>query len=468
MPTRPNIVFIMSDDHAAHAMSCYGSRINQTPNLDRIAGGGMRFDNCFCTNSICGPSRATILTGTYNHVNGMTTLATRLDNRQLNFPKLLQGAGYQTAVIGKWHLGQGPEHWPTGFDHYEILQGQGPYFDPEMVRNGEKVQHTGYTTDIITDLCLDWLGQRDPDRPFCLLYHHKAPHRHWEPDEKHAHLYDDIDIPEPETFDDDYANRAAAAAEARMRVDRDLNDQDLKQPVPEGLTPEEEKKWKYQRYIKDYLRCVAAVDDNVGRLLDYLDEEGLTEDTIVIYTSDQGFFLGDHNWYDKRFMYEESLRMPFVIRYPREIAPGSVSPDMILNVDFASTFLDYAGVDIPAQFQGTSFRPLLQGSPPADWQTGMYYRYWMHLAHHNVYAHYGIRTLRYKLIFYYADALGQAGAVDDPRPPEWELFDLEKDPHELHSVYRDPAYADIVAELKTELRRLQVQVDDEPYVGECD
>jgi len=465
--SRPNILYIMSDDHAAHAMSCYGSRINQTPNLDRIANEGMRFDNCFCTNSICGPSRATILTGTYNHVNGMTTLASKLDNRQLNFAKLLQQNGYQTAVIGKWHLGQGPEHWPTGFDYYNILQGQGPYFNPEMVCNGEKITYQGYTTDIITDLSLDWLAKRDPDRPFCLLYQHKAPHRSWEPDEKHAHMYDDVDIPEPETFDDDYANRAAAAAEAKMRVESDLNDRDLKQPVPEGLTPEEEKSWKYQRYIKDYLRVVAAVDDNVGRVLDYLDEQGLADDTIVIYTSDQGFFLGDHGWYDKRFMYEESLRMPFVIRYPREIDPGSVNRDIILNVDFAPTFLDYADIDQPESFQGASFRPLLQDDRPDDWQTSLYYRYWMHLAHHNVYAHYGVRTLRYKLIYYYADALGQPGAVDDTRQPEWELFDLEKDPQELNNVYADPEYADAVAELKEELHRLQREVGDEPYAEEC-
>ncbi|MBT4500245.1 MAG: sulfatase [Gemmatimonadetes bacterium] len=465
--SRPNILYIMSDDHAAHAMSCYGSRINQTPNLDRIANEGMRFDNCFCTNSICGPSRATILTGTYNHVNGMTTLSSKLDNRQLNFAKLLQQDGYQTAVIGKWHLGQGPEHWPTGFDYYNILQGQGPYFNPEMVCNGEKITYPGYTTDIITDLSLDWLEKRDPDRPFCLLYQHKAPHRSWEPDEKHAHMYDDVDIPEPETFNDDYANRAAAATEAKMRVESDLNDRDLKQPVPEGLTPEEEKSWKYQRYIKDYLRVVAAVDDNVGRVLDYLDEQGLADDTIVIYTSDQGFFLGDHGWYDKRFMYEESLRMPFVIRYPHEISPGSINQDIILNVDFAPPFLDYADIDQPESFQGASFRSLLQGSRPDDWQTSLYYRYWMHLAHHNVYAHYGVRTLRHKLIYYYADALGQPGAIDDTREPEWELFDLEKDPQELNNVYADPEYADVVAELKEELHRLQREVGDEAYAEEC-
>jgi len=467
--SRPNILFIMSDDHASHAMSCYGSRINETPNLDRIAEGGMRFDNCFCTNSICTPSRATILTGTYNHVNGVTTLAphSALDGRQLTFPKLLQNSGYQTATIGKWHLGHGGIHDPTGFDYWNVLPGQGLYHDPEMIEVGRRRVIKGYATDIITDLSLDWLQDRDRSRPFLLMCHHKAPHRHWEPDEKHARMYEGMEIPEPETFNDDYSHRARAAADARMRVDRDLHPQDLKQPVPPGLSPEEEKSWKYQRYIKDYLRCVASMDDNVGRLLDYLDREGLTENTVVIYTSDQGFFLGDHGWYDKRFMYEESLRMPFIIRYPREISPGTINTNMILNVDFPVTFLDYAGVDVPEQMQGTTFRPLLRGQVPEGWQTSMYYRYWMHLTHHNVYAHYGVRTLRYKLICYYADALGQPGAIDDTKEPEWELFDLEQDPYELNSVYSDPAHADVVKELKAELHRLQEEVGDEPYGKEC-
>ena len=463
--SRPNILFIMSDDHAAHAISAYGSRINQTPHIDRIAAQGMRFDNCFCTNSICTPSRAAILTGTYNHVNGVTTLDTRLDGRLLNYPKVLQEHGYQTAVIGKWHLGHGGIHDPTGFDYWDVLPGQGLYHDPEMIRMGERTKRSGYATDLITDYSLDWLRGRDPDRPFCLMVHHKAPHRSWEPDDRHADMYEDEDIPEPVTFNDDYSNRARAAAAARMRVESDLNAEDLKVPVPEHLTPAEEKSWKYQRYIKDYLRCIAAIDDNVGRLLDYIDEEGIAEDTIVIYTSDQGFFLGDHGWYDKRFMYEESLRMPFLIRYPREVAPVTVNGDMILNVDFPATFLDCAGVDVPSSFQGRSFRPLLQGETPTDWQTSMYYRYWMHGAHHNVCAHYGVRTLRYKLIYYYGDPLGQEGAVGPSMRPEWELFDLEKDPCELNSVYSDPDYAEVVAELKAELKRLQERVGDVPY--EC-
>ncbi len=460
---RPNILFIMADDHAAHAMSCYGSRINETPQIDRIAAQGMRFDNCFCTNSICTPSRAVILTGTHNHINGVTTLDTPLDNRLLTFPKLLQDAGYQTAVFGKWHLGQGPRYEPAAFDAWRVLPGQGEYHDPVFVDAAGRRAYDGYATDLITDFALDWLEGRDGERPFCLMVHHKAPHRHWEPDEKHAMMYEDVEIPQPETFDDDYSHRAAAAGAATMRIERDLNSKDLKQPIPRGMSKAEEKNWKYQRYIKDYLRVVASIDDNVGRLLDYLDREGLTENTLLIYTSDQGFFLGDHGWYDKRFMYEESLRMPFIVRYPREIAPGSNNEDMILNLDFAPLFLDLAGVEQPAAFQGRSFRPLLQGELPSDWRTAMYYRYWMHKAHHNVYAHYGIRTLDYKLIYYYADALGQAGAIDETYDPQWELFDLDQDPYEMRSVYDDPAYADVLRKLTDELHRLQAEVGDERY-----
>lgn len=461
--TRPNIVFIMSDDHASHAMSCYQSAINKTPQIDRIAEQGMRFDNCFCTNSICTPSRAVILTGTYNHINQVTTLSTHMDNNLLTFPKLLQQTGYQTAMIGKWHLGQGPAHEPKGFDFWRVLPGQGLYHNPEMIdKEGRKVWE-GYVTDLITDMSIDWLKDRDKDKPFCLLCHHKAPHRSWEPDDKHAVMYEDVDIPVPVTFDDDYSNRASAAEAATMRIARDLNANDLKQSVPDGLSPAEEKHWKYQRYIKDYLRVVASIDDNVGRLLDTLDEEGLTENTLVIYTSDQGFFLGDHGWYDKRFMYEQSLRMPFIVRFPREIKAGTVNKDIVLNVDFPATFLELAGVEIPGSFQGKSIRPLFQGDAPEDWQTSLYYRYWMHKAHHNVYAHYGVRTLRYKLIYYYADALGQAGAIDETYEPEWELFDLETDPYEMHNVVDDPAYAEIVKELKDEMHKLQEQVGDERY-----
>ncbi|OPZ87829.1 MAG: Arylsulfatase [bacterium ADurb.Bin429] len=464
MAERPNILFIMSDDHAAHAMSCYGSRVNHTPNLDRIADEGVRFDNCFCTNSICTPSRATILSGTYNHINGATTLDTPMDNRLLTFPKLLQGAGYRTAVFGKWHLGEGAAHCPTGFDDWAVLPGQGFYHNPQFIFNGPDggTMRTvkGYVTDIITDMCLDWLEARDHEQPFCLLYHHKAPHRPWYSDEAHAGMFLDGDLPEPATLQDDYRNRSRAAAAAEMRVGVHMSPTDLKCEIPVDLPEDELRAWAYQRYMKDYLRVVASIDDNVGRVLDYLDAEGLAENTLVIYTSDQGFFLGDHGWYDKRFMYEESLRMPFIARYPREIQPGTVNRDMALNVDFAPLFLDLAGVPIPDTFQGRSLRPLLQGHTPPDWREAMYYRYWMHRAHHNVYAHYGIRTHGYKLICYYNDALGQPGAIDTPYEMEWELFDLREDPAEMRNVYADPAYAGVVRELTDEMHRLQAEVGD--------
>ncbi len=469
---RPNIIFIMSDDHASHAMSCYGSRINQTPNLDRIAEGGMRFDNCFCTNSICTPSRATILTGTYNHVNEVTTLSTHMNNRLTTYPKLLQEVGYQTAIFGKWHLGTGPDHCPTGFDDWAVLPGQGIYHNPEFIftgpDGGTRRTVMGYVTDLITDMSLEWLKGRDRERPFCLMVHHKAPHRPWVSDEAHAAMYLNEEIREPETLYDDYANRASAAEAAKMRVGVHMNDMDLKVEMPRGLSEHEMRKWGYQRYIKEYLRVVASIDDNVGRLLDYLDEGGLTENTLVIYTSDQGFFLGDHGWYDKRFMYEESLRMPFILRYPREVAPGTANTDIILNVDFAELFLDLAGVPIPDEMQGRSLRPLLRGEAPEDWRTALYYRYWMHKAHHNVYAHYGVRTKRYKLIYYYSDALGQRGAIDETYEPEWELFDLEQDPYELNSVYDDPAYAATVSELTDLLHQLQAEVGDERYYKDMD
>jgi arylsulfatase A-like enzyme len=373
-------------------------------------------------------------------------------------------------MIGKWHLTSDP----TGFDYWNVLPGQGKYHDPDFIELGKRKMVRGYATDIITDSAIEFLKNAPKDQPFFLMCHHKAPHRPWEPDSKHATLYESADLPEPETFNDDYKTRSAAAPEATMRIDKNLTRADLKITPPAGLKGKELaqweqgvdmemevvvngerkalsgqalKKWKYQKYIKDYLRCIASVDDNVGRLLDFLEQAGLKDNTIVIYTSDQGFFLGDHDWFDKRFMYEESLRMPFVVRYPGQIKPGTVNDGMILNVDFAPTFLDYAHLPIPSDIQGRSFVPLLQGKRPNNWRTSMYYRYYHYPGDHQVQQHYGLRTERYKLIFYH-------------RINQWELFDLKKDPRELHNVYDDPSSSGTLKKLKAELLHLKEQLGD--------
>ncbi|MGC3961224.1 MAG: sulfatase [Verrucomicrobiota bacterium] len=466
---RPNILFIMSDDHAAHAVSAYGSKINQTPHIDRLAKEGLRFNHCFAVNSICTPSRASILTGKYSHINGVTVF-NRFDGSQWTVAKALQAAGYHTGIIGKWHL----QSDPTGFDYWNILVGQGLYQNPVFIEMGERKKINGYATDVITDLSLEFLKNRPKDKPFFLMTHHKAPHREWTPDAKHAALFTDKTIPEPETFNDDYATRSDAARTAIMRVDRDLNRNDLKLAPPPGLrgtnltewkqgtdselkvvkngktnklTGTALKKWKYQRYIKDYLACVASVDDNVGRLLDYLDQTGLVTNTIVIYTSDQGFFLGDHGWFDKRFMYEESIRMPFLVRYPPTIKPGSVSDAMILNVDFAPTFLEFAGLPTPAEVQGRSLKSLFAGQQPEDWRKSWYYRYYHYPNEHGTEPHYGVRTERHKLIYF-------------QRINQWELFDLKNDPRELKNIVNTPENATLVVELKTELTRLRKELDD--------
>lgn len=457
-------MFIMSDDHAAHAISAYGSRINSTPHLDRIAEGGIRMDAAFCTNSICAPSRAAILTGTYNHVNGVTTLDTHLDNSLWTFPKALQAAGYQTSMFGKWHLGHGAAHDPTGFDHWRVLPGQGHYHNPVFL-DAELgvVERGGYVTDLITDDCLDWLDRRDPDRPFALFCHHKAPHRSWEPDAKHFTMYDDVEIPYPDTFRDTLDGRAEVVQAVKMRM-LDLDPiVDLKSPVPPGLTLDEEIDWRYQRYIKDYLRVVASIDDNVGRVLDYLDAAGLARNTIVVYTSDQGFFLGDHGWFDKRLMYEESLAMPLLIRYPDAIAAGSTSDDIVVNVDLGPTLLDLCGVDPAPHVQGRSFAPILRGERPDDWPCSMYYRYWMHNdGAHACPAHYGVRTTTHKLICYYNDPLDQPGAHGPASPMEWELFDLVADPLEIDNLYGQPGTESVTEALLAELDRLQRRVGDLP------
>jgi arylsulfatase A-like enzyme len=432
----------MADDHAAHAVGAYGSKVNKTPQIDRIARGGVRFSNCFVTNSICTPSRAVILTGKYSHINGVPVFNT-FDGRQPHLAKYLQSAGYHTGMIGKWHLGSDP----TGFTYWNILPGQGRYHDPVFIDMGKRKVLKGYCTDVITDLALKFLQDRPKDRPFFLMCHHKAPHRPWQPDEKHRKRWEKVTVPEPATFNDDYARRCDAAREATMRIDRNLTPTDLKQKPPAGLKGQALKKWMYQRYMRDYLACVESVDDNVGRLLDYLDKSGLAASTIVVYTSDQGFFLGDHNWYDKRFMYEESLRMPLLVRWPGKVKAGTVRDDMVINADFAPTLLDAAGVKVPADMQGRSFLPLLQGVRPKDWRTSMYYRYYHYPQHHRVQPHYGVRTGRYKLIYF-------------NKIKEWELYDLKKDPREVRNVYAEPGYAATVKTLKKELYRLKKELKD--------
>ena len=467
---RPNLLFILSDDHASHAISAYGSALNVTPHLDRIAAEGMRMDTVFCTNSICTPSRAAILTGTYSHVNGVTTLDTPMRDSLWTFPQALQAAGYHTALFGKWHLGHGPGHDPQGFDVWAVFPGQGHYHNPVMLehqRDGSSstaVERRGYVTDLITDDCLRFLDELDDDRPFALFCHHKAPHRPWEPDAAHARMYEDVSIPEPATFRDDLTTKPEVVRAVRMRM-MDLNPwRDLKSFPPGGMTEDQEVSWRYQQYIKDYLRVVASIDDNVGRLLDRLDADGLTDDTIVVYTSDQGVFLGDHGWFDKRLMYEASLAMPVLIRYPGLVSAGSTNNDIVVNVDFAPTFLDLAGVEVPAHVQGRSFSPLLRGTTPPDWPTSMYYRYWMHRdSAVQAPAHYGVRTRTHKLIAYYNDPLGLPGCNGPVDPPAWELFDLTNDPHETRNLIDDPSSRAVRDTLVPELTHLQQHLGDDPH-----
>jgi len=488
--TQPNILFIMTDDHAYQAISCYGSKLNQTPNIDRLAKEGVRFEQSFVTNSICAPSRAVLLTGKYSHLNGMMDNRTTFDGDQQTFIKILQKNGYQTAVVGKWHL----KSEPTGFDYWNILPGQGNYYNPDFIEMGKKKRIEGYVTDLTTDFALKWLNKRDQNKPFFLLLHHKAPHRNWMPGPDHLGKYDGVEMPEPETLFDDYENRGKAAHEQAMEIDSDMYiDYDLKVQVEKKdkkqmkeekisgkgwnriynrMTEEQRKhwdeaydsknsefknkklkgdklaRWKYQRYIKDYLRCIASVDDNLGRVLDYLEKNKLADNTIVVYTSDQGFYLGEHGWFDKRFMYEQSLRMPLIIKAPG-LKEGKVNHEsMVLNLDFAPTFLDYAGIPVPHDMQGESLKKVLEGNTPADWRKSIYYHYFEYPGPHNVKRHYGIRTSRYKLIHFYYD-------ID-----EWELYDLEKDPHEMNNVYGHAEYKNIASQLKAELQKLRKKYRD--------
>ncbi len=463
---RPNILMILSDDHASRTISAYGSDIISTPRIDEIASEGWRFDNCFATNALCSPSRASILTGTYSHVNGVTTLVTPIDASQPTFVSELKNAGYRTAVVGKWHMGEGPGHNPENFDYWDVLvghEGQGEYWNPLLLsEHGERIVE-GYATDVLTDLALRWVDGLDGDDPWCLLIYHKAPHRPWDPDPKHENSFTSP-IPRPENFDDDLSTRSSSARRGLMRLADNLNRDDLKVLPPEGLTYDETAQWKYQRFMEDYLACVASLDDNVGRVIDWLRTRGDFADTLLMYASDQGFFLGEHGWFDKRFMYEESLRMPFVLSYPRMLESGEVFDGMVTNVDFAQTILDAAGLGHHPRMQGTSFWDSLRSNSGTTGTTGVYYRYWEHDdVFHHAPAHYGYRTERYKLIYFYNDGLDLPGTGSFTYPPEWELYDLERDPNEMHNVYAHPAYRAVRDDLARAMWLEQAQLGDVPH-----
>jgi arylsulfatase A-like enzyme len=491
--TAPNIIFIMSDDHAWQALSAYNERLAEiapTPNIDRIAREGMRFDRCLVTNSICGPSRATILTGKYSHMNGYAAnifLVGDFDGTQQTFPKLLQQAGYQTAMIGKWHLGSDP----TGFDHWDILPGQGHYYNPAFINEEGTYEEYGYVTDIITDKTIKWLkGRKDRTEPFMLMMHHKAPHREWEPGPKYLDHFAGVTFPEPHNLFSNYADKGTAAIEQDMSIEHTMQiDADLKMWPPDesgrvyqrtlgrmddeqrqlwlqtydpireeferlGLKGKDLVRWKYQRYMYDYLATIVSVDESVGRILDYLEESGINENTLVIYTSDQGFYLGEHGWFDKRFMYEESYRTPLVIKWPGQIKPGSVNNDIVSNLDFAQTFLDVAGASDPGDMQGRSMLPLLRGEDVDDWRKAHYYHYYEFPGFHSVKRHYGIATERYKLMHFYYD-------ID-----EWEMYDLVSDPHEMQNIYDKPSYASVREDLHIrldELRLKYLETDDHSF-----
>jgi arylsulfatase A-like enzyme len=485
--TRPNVIVIVTDDHAKNAVSAYGSKLLQTPNIDRIAREGIRFDHAFVTNSLCGPARAVILTGKYSHINGFRDNNDKFDNSQPTITKMLQQSGYYTAVVGKWHL----VTEPTGFDYWNILIDQGSYYNPDFVEMGDTTVRPGYATDVITDIAFKTLDNRPKDKPFCLMLHQKAPHRNWMPNLKHLGMFDSTEVPLPPTLFDDYKTRTAAAKEQDMEIRKMFHAYDLKLKIPKGKTDpgtgghaggdgmkfwegdykrftDEQKRlwdeyykpisdafyksnlkgkpleeWMYQRYIKDYLSCVVSVDENIGRLLTYLEENKLLDNTLIIYTSDQGFFLGEHGWYDKRFMYEESLGIPLVIRYPEKITAGQVNQNLVMNLDIAPTILDAAGIGIPADLQGES---LLSLGPESSrsWRKSIYYHYYeFPYGAHKVKKHYGVRTDRYKLIHFYND-------IDD-----WELYDLKLDPYELNNIYPRKDTRSLSDSLKTVLNSLR-------------
>lgn len=478
-----NIVFIMTDDHTAQMMSCYDKRFMHTPNLDRIAEDGVRFTNSFVANSLSGPSRACLVTGKHSCANGFTDNTTCVfDGSQQTFPKLLQAGGYQTALIGKWHL----ESLPTGFDFWQIVPGQGDYYNPDFITmQNDTIQKKGYLTDIITDDAINWIDGHK-ENPFCILVHHKAIHRNWLADTKHLQMFEDMDIELPDTFYDDYEGRPAAAAQ-EMSIEKDMDliydlkvqntgrDSRLKEryfsyvnrmdPADRAvfdafydsiaasfesrkLTGRALAEWKYDRYMRDYMKVVYSLDQNVGRLLDYLESEGLLKNTLVVYTSDQGFYMGEHGWFDKRFMYEESFHTPLIMRLPDGFERRGDITEMVQNIDYAPTFLELAGVDVPSDIHGVSLLPLLKGEHPADWRQALYYHFYEFPAEHMVKRHFGVRGERYKLIHFYNNI------------NQWEFYDLQNDPHELHNLYGDPAYADEIAASKAELFKLQEQYND--------
>ena len=486
MENKPlNIVYIMTDDHTAQMMSCYDTRYMETPNLDRITADGVRFTNSFVANSLSGPSRACILTGKHSCQNKFYDNTTCVfDTAQQTFPKLLQKAGYQTALFGKLHL----ESLPVGFDYWEILPGQGDYYNPDFITmNNDTVQKHGYVTNIITDDAIDWMeNKRDKNKPFCLMIHHKAIHRNWMADTCNLKLYEDKTFPLPDNFFDDYKGRPAAAAQ-EMSIVNDMDMiYDLKMLRPDkktrlkslyeqfigrmdeaqraawdafygpiiddfykqNLQGKDLANWKFQRYMRDYMKTVKSLDDNVGRVLDYLEENGLLDNTLVVYTSDQGFYMGEHGWFDKRFMYEESMHTPLIMRLPKGFDRRGDITEMVQNIDYAPTFLELAGVEVPEDIQGVSLLPLLKGEHPKDWRKSLYYHFYEYPAEHMVKRHYGVRTDRYKLIHFYND-------ID-----EWELFDLKNDPFEMNNLIDNPDYADVLDSMKIELNKLQVQYKD--------
>jgi arylsulfatase A-like enzyme len=481
---RPNIVYIMSDDHAYQAISAYGGMLKDlapTPNIDRIAANGMRFNRCLVTNSISGPCRAVVLTGKYSHLNGFLANEKQpaFDGSQQTFPKLLQTAGYSTSMIGKWHLGSDP----TGFEHWEILPGQGNYYNPDFITREGRHTEKGYVTELITAKSIRWISEvKNSGKPFMLMMHHKAPHREWQPGPKELSLYKDVTFPEPSSLFDDYSNRGAAEKTQDMTISKTMRlEEDLKMYKDRSkmkttglsrMNEEQMKAWdavydtiirnfyesdltgkdlirfKYQRYLQDYLGCIAAVDKSVGEILDFLKENGLDKNTIVIYASDQGFYLGEHGWFDKRWMFEQSYRTPLLIQWPGITRPGSVNEDMVSNLDFAETILDMAGVEVPSDMQGRSMVPVLKGKTPVNWRKEHYYHYYEYPGSHMVKRHYGISTERYKLIHYYYD-------ID-----EWELYDIKSDPQEMRNVYNDPAYISVRDNLHKRLSELMKRYKD--------